>query len=234
MRVLLTITLALAALLCAPQVWAGQATDLVKSRHKRLFHLAQQPRTPARRAALRAQLDAMFDKVAISRATIGKHWSSLTAAQQKELSKLQTRFWHRTYAHLLEHAVKHNFKIRYEGEQASSHGVWVLTEAHAIPTERWRIDFLVESGKVSDVRIESMSLVRAHRSQFKRVLRKSGYQGLVGKLRAKLAKPLAALPTPTPSRTPAPKQPASSSTGAMVAGAVALVALVAVLAWYDR
>jgi len=230
---LLKITLLLAAMLCAPSVAAGTATNLVKAKHQRLLRLARMPHTPARQAALRAQLDTMFDSNTIAQAIIGKHGSGLTQAQRKQSTELLSRLWGRTYAQLVEHAAKHNFKIRYLGERTSSHGVWVLTEARASPAERWSVDYLVKNGKVSDLRIESMSLVHAYRAQVRRVLRKDGYRGLLGKLEAQLAKPPVALPAPKP-LLPGAKQPTRSSTGALVVGAVALVALVAVLAWYDR
>jgi len=235
MRAFLAAALTVACLLISPPLQAGSATVAVKARLNALLRVAQQPRTPAQQAALHKQLDATFDYRAMSRAALGKHWSRLTPAQQSELTSLRTRVYQRAQSRLIEYAAEHAFQMRYIGERATSSGVWVLTQAH-VPTESWRVDYLVNQGKVADLRIDGTSWVQLQRSQLLRVLRKGGYEQLVTKLKARLVEPMQPLAAPPPQRRakPSAKTPDGSSSGTLTVGAVALIALVAVLAWYDR
>lgn len=141
----------------------------------------------ALQAAIRKIALQMFGLAETAKEVLGSHWNARTPAEQEEFAQL--------FADLLEAAYiaqmdrQQGLKIRYlgeliEGDQAlvgakliTKRGDEVAVDARLLRRDgRWFI---------YDVRIEGVSLLSNYRAQFDRIIRRSSYEELVRRLKAK-------------------------------------------------
>lgn len=141
----------------------------------------------ALQAAIRKIALQMFGLAETAKEVLGSHWNARTPAEQEEFAQLVADLLEATYIAQMDR--QQGVKIRYlgeliEGDQAlvgakliTKRGDEVAVDARLLRRDgRWFI---------YDVRIEGVSLLSNYRAQFDRIIRRSSYEELVRRLKAK-------------------------------------------------
>lgn len=192
-KLLPMIALALATTFGSAAAYAGPATDAVRDRQTALFDLIGQPQSDEVQAQIKAIFDAWLDYGYLAKASLGKHWDGLTAAQQTEFSGLLEQLVRKSYKKNLNKVL--GYEIRYASEDSAdddSMSVKMMAKSRSDSSEpEVEIDFRVKQvdgrWRMLDIAPEGASLVKTYRSQFTKILQKDGYDALAAKMRAKLA-----------------------------------------------
>jgi phospholipid transport system substrate-binding protein len=139
-----------------------------------------------RRRLLEDVIARRFDYEEISKRTLGAQWSRLSYPQRRDFVAMFQTFLSDVYADKIE--TNTGEEVQYFGEFREGDYAEVRTELVSTKQEipmMYRLLYKSGDWRVYDVVIEGLSLVANYRSQFRRVMRRSSYEGLVQKLREK-------------------------------------------------
>ena len=188
--------IALAVLLIlsmAPQSWAGQPQDQLKSAIDRVVSTLESPalkgegKVVERRAAVRKIADELFDFGEIARRALGRYWQPLTEAQRTEFVGLFADLLERSYISKIE--LYGGEKIVYSGDRVEGDLATVSTKIITKNGTEVPVDYrLFKKGDrwmVYDVNIEGISLVSNYRTQFNKIIQTNGYNSLVERMKVK-------------------------------------------------
>jgi phospholipid transport system substrate-binding protein len=185
--------LSLAVLLLVSSVAAaGPAMDTVKAKQTQLFELLAKDNPDQKKIS--AIFDEMLDYSALAEASMGAEWKSLTPDQQKQFSDLLKQLVQQAYERNLKKTL--SFAVDYVGEDALENKTFLVktkakdkNDKRAEPIE---INFKLTNRdgkfKIVDIITEEVSLVDSYRAQFTKVYKKDGFDGLVTKMKDKIAK----------------------------------------------
>jgi phospholipid transport system substrate-binding protein len=177
-----------------PDARAAEApVAFVKSKQTQVAALLRQPPSASREKRLAGVLDSMIDYDQLARQAMASHWDGLTTAQRKEFTELLKELVRRSYERNIKGIL--DWRVEYLGEDSDPNGVTVHTRATSKTNTREEpisIDYkLVEvsdNWRVYDIVTEGSSLVGNYRSQFNRIYQKDGYQGVIRRMKSKIAK----------------------------------------------
>lgn len=189
---LAAIALASTVLIAGPAT-AGEPTDQLKPEIDRVIKVLEDPalkgegKTTARRQALRAITDAVFDWEEMSRRALGTHWQGRSEAERTEFVSLFRDLIENAYASKIESYSGERVAFSgdsVEGEQATVRTRLMTPKGQEVPVDyrmlrrdgRWRI---------YDVGVEGVSLIGNYRTQFNQIIRASSYEELVRKLKSR-------------------------------------------------
>ena len=139
----------------------------------------------AAREVIREVASPHFDFAGLARGALGKHWRKADEDQRKQVAELFRGVLEKAYAKALS---------TYAGQAAETVGAAALSEDKisvevkvSAGEKDARIDYIfspTEDGEwlVSDVKVETVSLLRNYRKQFSGIIRKEGVEGLIEKL----------------------------------------------------
>ncbi|MBI4957121.1 MAG: ABC transporter substrate-binding protein [Myxococcales bacterium] len=192
-KLLTMIALALVTTFGSAIAYAGPATDAVKEKQTALFELIGKPQTDEVQAQIRAIFDAWLDYGYLAKASLGKHWDSLTDDQHKEFGGLLEQLVRKSYKKNLNKVL--GYDINYDTESSADDDATVVkmrAKSRSDASEPIiEIDFSVKESNgrwlVLDIAPEGASLVKTYRSQFTKILQRDGYPALVAKMRTKIA-----------------------------------------------
>lgn len=140
-------------------------------------------------AILRKILAPVFDFAEMARSSLGSNWSSGSADQQKEFVDLFSELLARTYLKRIKDNVKdadyHLLKEQPNGEHALVKTT-VIDKGDKITID-YRMLLKDGSWQVYDVVIENVGLVTNFRTEYGAIVRKEGFDGLLKRLRDKVA-----------------------------------------------
>jgi phospholipid transport system substrate-binding protein len=174
---------------------AGAPTDQLRGAAEQVVQILDDPalqgeaRAPERQAAVRAAVIDLLDFTEISRRALARHWRPLSAAEREEFVGLFRALLDRTYLPQIQ--LYQGERVQFVGESVD--GGFAAVQAHVLtrrgqeaavifrlhrPGERWLI---------YDVSVEGVSLVANYRAQFDQVIQRASYQGLVTRIKQKLA-----------------------------------------------
>lgn len=192
-RALLNIAYGAALIFGTAPAFAGVPTDQVRGTVDRVLAILQDPklkpadRSQERRDMLGKVISARFDFAEVARRALGAEWRRLTAPQQQEFVELFTVLLRDAY--IADIDSYKGEKVSYLRETQDENFAVVQTILQAPNGAEYSIDYrvhLVErEWKVYDLVIENVSIVNNYRSQFARVINRSGYEGLVRALKEK-------------------------------------------------
>ncbi|RMH37691.1 MAG: ABC transporter substrate-binding protein [Deltaproteobacteria bacterium] len=195
--------IAVVAALCAraPAARAGSATDAVRSANdtmSRLLRAKVTPGSPAEKKRAEQVVDRLrsfLDIDELGRAALADHWGSLTDAQKKEYLQLLRALIEANYVKGLR--ARLDYRVVYTGESAKGDRVVVSTEVRTKRKGRpvsIGIDYVLRregagesSWRAVDVVTDGVGLVENYRAQFNRIIQKEGFDGLLARMRKKLA-----------------------------------------------
>jgi len=192
---ILVFALAAANLLVADGIYAedGQfLQDMVRDRNQAIEKIVKSPtegETPEERAQIKSIVSGLFDFAAFSEISLGRYWKDRTDAERKEFTDLCRRLIERNYAD--PKLYKKAEAVEYDGATVSGDKGEVKTLV-SYKTEKSTIDYQLkkvgDDWLIYDMVIDDLSIAKNNRSQFRKEIRKTSYEGLVQKLKDKLAK----------------------------------------------
>lgn len=178
-----------------PAASAGAPTEQLKAPIDQVIRILQDPRlkpdsmAAERRAAIRKEAESIFDFPETAKRALGRHWQSLSAAEQREFVSLFTDLLERAYLVKIERYSGEPIVYRgdsVEGELATVKTKFITKQGTEIPIE-YRLLRHGDRWQVYDVFVEGVSLVANYRTQFDRIMRTGSYQELARRLRANQA-----------------------------------------------
>ncbi len=140
-----------------------------------------------RRNQIRAIALEAFDVAEAAQRALGPHWARRTPAERREFVGLFEGLLERGYlSRIGEYGGERVQYVgeRIDGDHATVRAVIVTQKGTQVPVEA-RVLSRDGLWKMSDVLIETVSLVASYRSQFDRVIRTSSYEELIRRLKAK-------------------------------------------------
>lgn len=180
----------LASLSFAPAAFAGPAQDTVQARRNEVVAKLKEASSPEREKKIAAIVANLFDFDAMAKESLGKNWNDLTDEQKVEFTGLLKQLVQRS----LEKNIKttQNYDVAFIGEEAVGDDILVKTRAtkKGDSDDPLAIDYVMhkvsDAWKSIDVVTEGASMVGNYRSQFRRVIAKDGFAGLIKKMKEKL------------------------------------------------
>ncbi|NOX20501.1 MAG: ABC transporter substrate-binding protein [Nitrospirae bacterium] len=140
-----------------------------------------------RKRAIREAVSRVFDFREMAKRSLSRYWRKLDDKQREEFVELYRGLLERTYLKRIE--AYQNERIVYKGERIRDRYALVKTIVITDKQVEIPVDYkLIKREKgwmVYDVVIEGVSLVNNYRKQFKSIIRRSSYDGLVKMLRQK-------------------------------------------------
>ena len=173
---------------------AGEPTDHIRKTTDKMITILSDPvlknNVEERRKMLRSTLNERFDWTEMAKRSLAEHWKSLTEEEKKEFVPLFTDLLENTYMNRIENYS--GDKVNYDDEKVK--GDYSLVKVTIFTDKQVEIPVAYKMKKkgpewmIYDVSIEGVSLVNNYRQQFDSVILSSSYQGLVEKLKEKVAK----------------------------------------------
>ncbi len=136
-------------------------------------------------------ISGLLDFEAVSEAALGDHWDEHSEEERREFVTLLRTLVERNYQNQLE--TTQSYEVTYGSER--TRGDVVVVETTARSTENRRapevsIDYhMKRRGNrwiVEDVVTDGVSMVRNYRSQFDRIIRRDGWDGLLDRMRSRV------------------------------------------------
>lgn len=172
---------------------AVDAEQFVKERHGQMVELLQKPKDAAREKQVGASIDEVFDYQQLATRSLGDEWKNRSDAERVQFRELLEQLVRQTYRKSIDSTL--GYKVEQRGARKSGDDTIVSTIAKHKTDSRKApisIDYVMVQveGKwrAVDVIIEGSSLVGNYRSQFTRIIKKSGFAELVTKMKRKIAK----------------------------------------------
>ena len=141
-------------------------------------------------AELSDLLRGFLDTNALARLAAGPNLDGRSAAETDEFLKLFHEFFVRTYVQRLLLFDAPDFT--YGGETVTGDQARVATQV-VTPGDRFAVDYQLhrtpEGWRTTDIDVEGVSLAKNFRAQFDAAVKKDSFQGLLERLRAKVAAP---------------------------------------------
>lgn len=175
---------------------AGEPTDQIKQTTDKMIAILNDPalkdpsKAEERRKAIRNVANERFDWTGMAMRSLARHWRERTNEQKKEFVPLFTDLLERTYMKRIENYS--GDKVSYDLEKVD--GKYSLVKVRIFTDKQVEIPVVYKlkkkgpEWKIYDVSIEGVSLVNNYRKQFDSIILSSSYEGLVEKLREKVAK----------------------------------------------
>lgn len=141
-------------------------------------------------AELSDLLRGFLDTNALARLAAGSNLDGRSAAETDEFLKLFHEFFVRTYVQRLLLFDAPDFT--YGGETVTGDQARVATQV-VTPGDHFAVDYQLrrtpEGWRTTDIDVEGVSLAKNFRAQFDAAVKKDSFQGLLERLRAKVAAP---------------------------------------------
>jgi phospholipid transport system substrate-binding protein len=138
-------------------------------------------------------INKMLDFDALCKASLGKHWESHTAAQQKDFSDTLKALIEQNVIKRLKSTGSNN--ISYDSEKIKGETATVVTTVKDGDGPRAaQIEIAYKMAKkggtwiVVDMETDGISLVSNYRSQFNKMIKKDGWDAMISKMKDKLEK----------------------------------------------
>ncbi len=133
-----------------------------------------------RRTKIMDEIKKSFDFTEMSRRVLGKTWREIDAAEQENFTNIMTKLLENVYVGKLETYTGGDIEYVSENIKGKRAQVTTLIEDNGV---KLPVHYIMrqdgEKWQVYDINIEGVSLVRNYQEQFKSILRKEKYDGLV-------------------------------------------------------
>ena len=193
MKGLLIVAVVVVAMVrCASAETTDDLLALVKDRNQVIERIVKSPtegETEEERAQIKMLVSELFDFGTFSEVSLGRYWKERTDAEKTEFTYLCRQLSERNYADPALY--KKAESVEYDGATIDGDKGEVKTIV-SYKTEESTIDYKLkkvrDSWLIYDMVIDDLSIAKNNRSQFRKEIRKTSYEGLVKKLKDKLAK----------------------------------------------
>jgi phospholipid transport system substrate-binding protein len=186
------IILCFGLLLASTTAHAGPGPEgFVKAKQGELTVLLKQNKSSATEQKIGAVFDQLLDYDTLAKDSLADHWNDRSEAERREFHTILKQLVQRNYRKNLRKTLE--YAVEYRGESKAKKGYLVRTVAKNRKNPREEpisIDYVLHEvdGKwlVADIITEGSSLVNTYKSQFRRVIKKKGFDGLLKQMKAKL------------------------------------------------
>jgi phospholipid transport system substrate-binding protein len=145
-----------------------------------------------RAVKLREILDAYFDMAKLAKHTLGLYWKRATPEEQTEYIEAFTAYMSHVYGKRFGEYSGQKLSIQRSRESGNTTTVYTIVDgAKGKPRVDWDVNGEGGKLKITDVRIEGLSLAETHRQEFASVISANG--GKITALIAALKKKAASL-----------------------------------------
>jgi phospholipid transport system substrate-binding protein len=190
-----TVLAALALLGCASMpapVWAAAPQERVRGLVAAVSAVLEDPalrgatKKQERRAHVATIIHDAFDFASMARDALGPPWTTLTAEQQQEFTRLFADRFEQSYSLLV---------LRFLGERTTSYvgesidgsratvRTFLVSEKDGTLPVDYRLESQDNRWTVVDVVVDGVSLAGNYRAQFGRIIRTSSYETLLRRMR---------------------------------------------------
>jgi phospholipid transport system substrate-binding protein len=190
MRLGLTL-LSVTLLVVSPALAGTNAEQFIKGKHDELTVILKAAKSGDQETRIAKVFDGMLDYQTLAQESLRDHWGSLNDAQRREFSDILRQLVQRAYRRNLDKTL--GYQVAYQGQLAGDASTVVQTVASSKANSREEpvsVDYVVRSTQgawlVVDIVTEGSSLVKGYRSQFNRIIKKEGFEGLVRRMKTKL------------------------------------------------
>lgn len=178
------------SLLVSQVALAASSQAYLEAKQKSLMEIIRKPKSPANEKELQTNFDALLDYDALAKDSLGAEWDKRTPEERKQFQALLTTLVQSSYTKNLRGTLDYN--IVFEKTQPAKDGELVETVAKHKTDNRKEpisINYLVHQvdGKwrVYDIITEGSSLVKNYNSQFRSIIKKSGFSDLIERMKKK-------------------------------------------------
>lgn len=141
-----------------------------------------------RREKIMTSIGAGFDFREMSKRVLGKTWKTISEEDRLYFTKLMTKLLENVYVGKLESYSGQDIVFTNERTKGNRAQVTTLIEHQGVELPiHYIMKYSADKWMVYDINIEGVSLVRNYMEQFKSILRKERYDGLVKVLEEKNA-----------------------------------------------
>ena len=165
--------------------------DMVKSRDRAIQDIVRSETegdTAEERAALKAIVGELFDFETFSRESLGRDWTARTEEERADFVAVNRQLIEKNYADPALYTKAE--KIDYTGVEVDSTQAIVKTVVYyrrESSTIDYKLHLVDDKWLIFDMVIDELSVARSNRSQFRREIRRSSFEGLMDKLKEKLS-----------------------------------------------
>lgn len=151
----------------------------------------QAPSLRQREAEILGIVDAYFNFDEMAKRSLGRPWKDQSPEKRQEFVGLFKQLLFNTYISRVESYTGSNERVSYDSEKIE--GDYALVKTHILLASNQNVELeyrlRLENGqwKVYDVVVEGISFVENYRSQFASILANDSFDGLLKKLREKVA-----------------------------------------------
>ncbi len=180
-------------LLLASEIRAGEATDQVKMGIESILNILRDPalkgdeKISERRIKLRKAIGEQFDFNEMSRRSLARQWKSRSVEERIEFVDLFSGLMEKNYVGRIEAYTDEVIMYKKEeiDEDFASVKTVIVTKRKQEISINYRLHMVAGKWRVYDVVVKGVSLINTYRQQFRSIIKKSSYDGLVKILRRK-------------------------------------------------
>lgn len=175
----------------AAQATPASAQHFLEGRHHEVQTLLRRPASERRNQALSHVIQDLLDYQALAQGALGDQWQERSEAERTVFADLLKQLVEKNYQRNLESTL--DFNVRYVSAEADGDAVVVRTEASSRTNRRAptvSIDYRLRQSDgtwhVIDISTDGSSMVESYQRQFRRILRRDGWDGLMNRMRSRL------------------------------------------------
>lgn len=179
--------------LAVPAFAADPAADLISGTATQVIEILKTTNGPARQAAIRQVLQSKFDLPYMAQTALGTHWAKATPDQQVRFVKATEAAEAKAYSERFGQYLGQTLTILKTTARAN--GVWIvdsrLNQTNGQPVKlEWEVRQLPAGLRITDVKVEGVSMVMTRRSDFNSYISQNGgrVQALIDELEARAAR----------------------------------------------
>jgi phospholipid transport system substrate-binding protein len=192
LSVALFLTALLAASLATPAHAADDPTAGVKSLVERTLAIvhSKEMSLSAKRGEFRDMLERHFDLVGMARDSLEEHWPELNAAAQSKFSQAFNSLVADTYLGEIRDYDREQIQIvsqELRGANAEVSGS-MRNSSDEVADLKFKLRNIEGQWKINDFSVNAESAMHNYRGDFKQAFEKSGFDGLMAKVKALQAK----------------------------------------------
>ena len=168
------------------------AEKYIKTKHNDVRKVLRKPESPKRATELTEVLGEFLDYEAIARESLDSEWDKHSKAEQDQFVSLLRQLVERQYQRNMETTL--DYDVKWVGsEPIPPKAALVKSSARSKKKQRSPavdIDYSMTPSNadwaVFDITTDGVSLVKNYRRQFRRIITKEGWDGLIGRMERKL------------------------------------------------
>ena len=163
---------------------------LLQAKTAEVKALMGKPADDARKKQLRTMVAELVDYTELAKRSLKKVWDERTEPEREEFTGLLRALIEKSYLEQIEN--QPDFQVAWEGKRLLADGQRAVVRTVASSGEtaveiEYRLQRREAGWLAVDIAVDGVSMVRNYRRSFRRVIKKDGWQGLLDKMRRKLA-----------------------------------------------